>query len=52
MMPSATFRSDVITHAIADYNQKAALGNRAGLVEHLYREPIPAHDLTLTRVPG
>ncbi|MFI5057225.1 MAG: feruloyl-CoA synthase [Candidatus Acidiferrales bacterium] len=33
-------------------NQKAVLGNRAGLVEDLYREPIPAHVLTLTRVPG
>ncbi len=30
-------------------NQKAVLGNRAALVEDLYREPIPAHVLTLTK---
>ena len=30
-------------------NQKAVLGNRAGLVEDLYREPIPAHVLSLTK---
>jgi len=32
-------------------NQKAVLGNRAALVEDLYREPIPAHLLTLTKEP-
>src|SRR6266576_2052860 len=32
-------------------NQKAVLGNRAALVEDLYREPIPAHVLTLTKEP-
>jgi len=32
-------------------NQKAVLGNRAALVEDLYREPIPAHVLALTKVP-
>jgi len=30
-------------------NQKAVLGNRAALVEDLYREPIPAHVLSLTK---
>jgi len=30
-------------------NQKAVLGNRAALVEELYREPVPAHVLTLTK---
>ena len=32
-------------------NQKAVLGNRAALVEDLYREPIPGHVLTLTKEP-
>ena len=32
-------------------NQKAVLGNRAALVEDLYREPIPAHVLSLTKEP-
>jgi feruloyl-CoA synthase len=32
-------------------NQKAVLVNRAALVEDLYREPIPAHVLTLTKEP-
>ena len=32
-------------------NQKAVLGNRAALVEDLYRKPIPAHVLTLTKEP-
>jgi feruloyl-CoA synthase len=33
-------------------NQKVVLGNRAALVEDLYREPIPAHVLTVTKEPG
>jgi feruloyl-CoA synthase len=33
-------------------NQKAVLGNRAALVEDLYREPNPAHVLALTKKPG
>jgi feruloyl-CoA synthase len=33
-------------------NQKAVLANRAALVEDLYREPIPAHVLSLTKEPG
>jgi feruloyl-CoA synthase len=32
-------------------NQKAVLGNRAALVEDLYREPILTHVLTLTKEP-
>ena len=32
-------------------NQKTVLRNRAALVEDLYREPIPAHVLTLTKEP-
>ena len=30
-------------------NQKVVLANRAGVVEELYREPVPAHVLTLTK---
>jgi feruloyl-CoA synthase len=30
-------------------NQKAVLKNRAALVEDLYREPVPAHVLSLTK---
>jgi feruloyl-CoA synthase len=32
-------------------NQKAVLKNRAALVEDLYREPVPAHVLSLTKEP-
>jgi feruloyl-CoA synthase len=32
-------------------NQNAVLVNRAALVEDLYREPIPAHVLTITKEP-
>ncbi len=33
-------------------NQKAVLANRAALVEDLYRDPIAAHVLALTKEPG
>lgn len=32
-------------------NQKAVLGNRTALVEDLYREPIPAHVLSIAKEP-